>query len=45
MFILGDLRIWGILFGAVVALIAASIAFKAFTGRDLEPPHDDDGAG
>jgi hypothetical protein len=30
----GDLRLWGILCGAVLALIAASVFYKIWRGRD-----------
>jgi len=43
MILFGGLALWAILFGMVALLLVASVIFKAVTGRDLDPPHDQDG--
>jgi hypothetical protein len=42
---MASVTFWAVLFGGVTIALVASVLFKTVTGRDLDPPHDDDGHG
>jgi hypothetical protein len=41
LFLISDIRVWVIMFGAVALLLIASVVVKIARGKDLDPPETD----